>query len=58
MSVDNGDSDVEEEKGGDELSDEGSVEGPELELTLVEEWCRWRVHVVLVMVVALLLFAQ
>lgn len=58
MSIDNGDSDVEEEKGGDELGDVGSVEGLELELTLVEEWCRWRVHVALAMVVALPLFAQ
>ena len=33
---DSGDGDVEEEKGGDELGYEGSVEGPELELGQVE----------------------
>lgn len=56
---DGGDGDVEEEKGGDEFGDEGSVEGPPLELIHVDERRgRW-VHVVLAMgVVGLRLLAH
>lgn len=46
---DGGDGDVEEEKGGDEFGDEGSVEGPPLELIHVDERRRRWVHVVLAM---------
>ncbi|KAI5402271.1 hypothetical protein KIW84_050042 [Lathyrus oleraceus] len=38
---DSGDGDVEEEESGYELSDESSVERPELNLSEVEKWC-WR----------------
>jgi len=44
---DGGDGDIEEEEGGDELGDEGSVEGPELNLGEVDERGWWRVDVVL-----------
>ena len=44
---DGGDSDVEEEEGGDELRDQGSVEGPLLQLHHVDQGRRWRVNVVL-----------
>lgn len=46
VAYDGGDCDVEEEEGGDEFGDESSVEGPELELSDVEEWSWWWVHVV------------
>ena len=55
---DGGDGDVEEEKGGDEFGDEGSVEGPPLELVHVDERRRRWVHVVLAMVVGLRLLAH
>lgn len=55
---DGGDGDVEEEKGGDEFGDEGSVEGPALELIHVDERRRRWVHVVLAMVVGLRLLAH
>lgn len=44
---DGGDGDIEEEEGGDELGDEGSVEGPELNLGEVDERGGRRVEVVL-----------
>lgn len=43
---DGGDGDVEEEEGGDELGDEGSVEGPQLDLRHVDEGCRRWVYIV------------
>lgn len=53
MADDGGYGDVEEEESGDELGDEGPIEGPELELVRVKErsW-RW-VDVVLPMVAGL-----
>lgn len=55
---DGGDSDVEEEESGDELGDEGPVEGPALELVGVEERRRRWVDVVLAVVVGLRLLAD
>ena len=46
MVNDGGDGDVEEEKCGDKLSNEGSVEGLELNLDQVDEGGWWRVYVV------------
>lgn len=44
---DGGDCDVEKEESGNELSDKGSVEGPEGEFGDVDEWSRGWVDVVL-----------
>ncbi|GER50238.1 P-loop containing nucleoside triphosphatehydrolases superfamily protein [Striga asiatica] len=44
---DGGDGDVEEEERGDELGDDGAVEGPEHQLAGSEEWRRRGVDVVL-----------
>ena len=53
-----GDDEVEEEEGGNELGYEGSVEGLELELAQVEEWCWWRVHIVLAMAQPFFVFKE
>jgi hypothetical protein len=44
---DGGQRDVDEEQRGDELGDDGAVEGPLAQLAGVHEWCRGRVTVVL-----------
>lgn len=41
MADDGGHEDIEEQEGGNELSDESTIEGPELELPHVEQWRWW-----------------